>query len=228
MADKKITELTELSTVAPEDLLVIVDNPTGTPITKKIRVGSMFSNLTHVTSTSAREALPVGATLVANANTGIASSLLTAARFVTKATTSSGNTEFQYGLHVTSQLDGATANVKNEHASAKFILDVSNSASLSTNTFGAVVLITNTGTRVANTQAFIGFGDTSQTTTAATKYAFDLGLNASANVTANLTTGSGNTSVMFINSTADAAATHKLKVRINGSDYWLLLSSNAA
>jgi len=41
---KKITELTALTAPVAVDLLVIVDDPTGTPITKYVTVGNILGN----------------------------------------------------------------------------------------------------------------------------------------------------------------------------------------
>ena len=46
MADKalKISELTALTSISGGDLLVIVDDPTGTPVTKKVTVANLLGN----------------------------------------------------------------------------------------------------------------------------------------------------------------------------------------
>lgn len=51
MADKKVTQLTAMTTTAGNDLLYIVDDPTGTPVSKKITMNDFFgtvaSNTVH-------------------------------------------------------------------------------------------------------------------------------------------------------------------------------------
>lgn len=43
---KKVTELTALTTPAGEDLLLIVDDPSGTPISKKVTIANLLGNST--------------------------------------------------------------------------------------------------------------------------------------------------------------------------------------
>jgi hypothetical protein len=61
MADKKVTQLTELTTTADSDLLYIVDDATGTPVSKKVTVTNFFSTVPANTTITGR--------LVAAANT---------------------------------------------------------------------------------------------------------------------------------------------------------------
>ena len=51
MADKKMTDLTDLSTaVASDDIVHIVDDPEGSPVNKKVNVFNLFGNLNHSTN----------------------------------------------------------------------------------------------------------------------------------------------------------------------------------
>jgi phage baseplate assembly protein gpV len=53
MADKKVTQLTALTTPTAPDLLLIVDDPNGTPVSKKITLKSLFGAVTSNTVFSA-------------------------------------------------------------------------------------------------------------------------------------------------------------------------------
>jgi hypothetical protein len=53
MADKKVTQLTALTTPTAPDLLLIVDDPNGTPVSKKITLKSLFGAVTSNTIFSA-------------------------------------------------------------------------------------------------------------------------------------------------------------------------------
>lgn len=60
MADKKITELDELTTLAGEDVLPIVDNPSGTPVTKKVSIGTLDNRFVNVSGDSITGNLTIG------------------------------------------------------------------------------------------------------------------------------------------------------------------------
>jgi len=47
MADSKIEDLTELTTVADTDVIAIVDDPAGTPLTKKITKANLVKNISN-------------------------------------------------------------------------------------------------------------------------------------------------------------------------------------
>lgn len=55
MADRKISQLTSLSTPSGEDLFVVVDDPNGTPVSKSITLQTLLANLpanTAITGTA--------------------------------------------------------------------------------------------------------------------------------------------------------------------------------
>lgn len=43
MADKKLTQLDEITSITPEDILYVVDSPGGTPASKKLTVRNLFA-----------------------------------------------------------------------------------------------------------------------------------------------------------------------------------------
>lgn len=236
MADKKITQLTSLlaSDVSPIDLLVIVDNG-DIPVTKNITVGNLLTgvkaSVTTATQNTETNIVPLRSVTTSNiVLTSVAT--LRAAEFITNAITGSSNTAYQYAVVARSGLAN-TATVTREHAVAKLVLDLANTASpLVVNTYGLLIEVANTsGPRTVNAQSFIALGDlASSSTTAQTLYFVDAGKNGTANVSANVGDGGAtNVSVMFSNVALSAVSdiTHKLRIRVNGEDYYLLLSNTA-
>jgi len=85
MADRKITELTALTSPNQKDLVYIIDDPTGTPASKKISLYSLFGSVPANTS--------ITGTLTSSGNTAIqgAKTVLSAGQITLSAATSPGS-----------------------------------------------------------------------------------------------------------------------------------------
>lgn len=74
MADRKVTELTALTTPNQKDLLLVVDDPTGTPVSKKISLFNLFGSVPANTSISGTLTVS-GNTTISGANTVVSANL---------------------------------------------------------------------------------------------------------------------------------------------------------
>jgi hypothetical protein len=66
MADKKVTQLTALTAPANNDLLLIIDDPTGSPISKKIELEDIFGATAQTTFASMNFGSTDNSTIAAN------------------------------------------------------------------------------------------------------------------------------------------------------------------
>lgn len=203
MADKKITELTALTSLSQDDLFVVVDDPEGIPITKRITAGNIFANVNFSSVASTTNAVGIKVTskaTTANISSefiGAKVSLVIANAAVTQLGSGSGNVDF-YGLSI-------------EHSNTVSRLN-SNSAPI----------------------AFFNLSESANATSAnaqlSTTFLMDLGRNGLGNVsfgTANSNTLTMVTPSDFGGTAANSTPTHKIKIRINGTSYWLLASNTA-
>lgn len=68
MADKKISELIAITNLSSDDLLITVNDPAGTPESRKVTVGNLFGNV-EAQATFKRNVTHSGNTVTHNANT---------------------------------------------------------------------------------------------------------------------------------------------------------------
>lgn len=113
MADKKVSELSAITSISSDDVFMVVNDPTGTPASNKVSVKSIFNSvpanttITGLFSTSANSTI-AGTKTTISANTTVSGNL-----------TSSGVATFSGTVHVTGD--------------KKFLLDTQSSTPVSSN-----------------------------------------------------------------------------------------------
>ena len=85
MADRKITELAALAAPTGKDLLYVVDDPSGTPVSKKVSLHDMFGSVPANTSITGT------ATVSGNTSLSGAKTTLAAGQITLTASTSVGS-----------------------------------------------------------------------------------------------------------------------------------------
>lgn len=118
------------------------------------------------------------------------------------------------------------ANSNVVQAATEVRLDAGNNSIASTNAYGVIINHTIANTSYARTAAPIAYLGIKENAGAnasfKTSYLFDIGLQGTANVSGN--GSAANVDAVLAATTNAAAATHTLKIQVNGTDYWLLLS----
>lgn len=99
MADKKVTQLTALTTPTAPDLLLIVDDPNGTPVSKKITLKSLFGAVTSNTVFSANVTVSGNRSQFAS-NVNITKTLTANTVKITFGTTPGSNNATSVGMAV--------------------------------------------------------------------------------------------------------------------------------
>jgi hypothetical protein len=223
MADKKITALSERAqAIVGTDLLMIVTDVATTPTNYKVPVKNFLAQLQIDLPQTSNSAFKVTAAVAAAG----ATAALAAGEFRLLANSSVGvASASRCGLSVHNEILNSSTTVANGMFGALVRVDPGTSAGVAAaNTYGLVVehTIANTAqARAIAPRAFVAFRDAPGTGGQATTYLLDLGATGNA-VSANLSTG--NASVLFTKA-ANTTITHKIKVNVNGTDYWLCATS---
>lgn len=96
MADKKVSELTAMTQPQGEDLLLVIDDPSGTPASRKVTIDNFFGNVKAIARLKANTVVN-GTTLSVSANTTFINDSI---RITTKKTAPSTNNATTESLSV--------------------------------------------------------------------------------------------------------------------------------
>lgn len=223
MSDKKISQLTErIGAILGTDLVTLVGNTATSPTNLKVQVKNLLSGFAIDLPQTTVSAFKIAANVTANATAAV----LAAGEFVLQANSSAGFTvQDRVGLIIRNEVQNGNSNVTGRLWGAHIKLDSGNSNCVAANTFGLVIehtLDANVAAaRLVSPRAFLAVKEFAGAAGNNTTYLLDIGAQGNV-VTSNLSTG--NASVLFSKASA-TTTTHKLRVTINGTDYWLCLTT---
>ena len=99
MADKKVTELTAITSVSGDDLLLVVNDPSGTPESRKVTVSNLFASVDSDTVHSGKVTFSANTTISGNKSTVSANTTFSGNLRLTSDTPASNNAASEgYGV----------------------------------------------------------------------------------------------------------------------------------
>ena len=226
MADKKITALTAATSAASEDLLHVIDDPSGSPVNKKLTVKNFVGNIAHTTTGSAADTLLSSVLTCGDGQTNTNTLTAVSGRAVANDATTATAVANIYGGYFESSLQSTNNTVTGRNSAIRGVCDISDGVA----TLGVTNVLSlsykEAGTaRGAAPIAYIEFLEEATAFAGAggaATYLFDI-FPTDGNGTLTYNTGGD---LGFYDDAADKTAGAKdgaLKIRVNGEDKYIQL-----
>lgn len=228
MADKKISALTAATEAASEDLLHIIDDPSGSPVNKKLTVHNFMKGFAHTSTDTAAATEQVFLKITHNADSDNSSNdtydavaTLSINTQPTHTSSATGDITKIYASRFTHFQNDANVSITTEGAAvvAELAQNASRAASAQTaNTYPLILRVSNSATQTVNSAAFMKV-DCSGAATQTVDFLMDLAPGGGFGAAA-----AANVGPMYTSGTASTVA-GALKIRVSGETRYIQLYS---